>query len=259
MPEGRLLPWQVETGRFNMAADRWLLDQRVAFPERGPILRFYGWKDTTLSLGYHQSPIYPAATLEAMGIRCVRRPTGGRAVLHQASAHQAELTYSLIVPDLEPRSRREAYAYLCQFLWNGLNNLGVQLDPLGPSPSHHREETSRTYHHRASCFATATSADLTFQQRKLIGSAQLWKQQVVLQQGSLLLRPDIDLWERVLPGSTAKIKGLQEIAPQPLEPDQMINSLSQSAAELLGVTWQEAEWSNQEREAITALQDQGQG
>ncbi|NJK63651.1 MAG: hypothetical protein HC921_14060 [Synechococcaceae cyanobacterium SM2_3_1] len=150
------------------------------------------------------------------------------------------------------------YAYLCQFLWKGLRNLGVQLDPMGASASHPRDEMCRTYHHRASCFATSTSADLTFKQLKIIGSAQLWKQQVVLQQGILLLCPDVELWEQVLPGSSEKIKGLQQITPQPLQYEQIIDSLTQSAAELLDMTWQETEWSNQERERITALQDQFQ-
>ncbi|NJK64673.1 MAG: hypothetical protein HC921_20020, partial [Synechococcaceae cyanobacterium SM2_3_1] len=111
-----------------------------------------GGKKPPFRWGYHQSPLYPAETLAKMGIRGVRRPTGGRAVLHQASTQKAELTYSLIVPNLEPRSRREVYAYLCQFLWKGLRNLGVQLDPIGASASHPRDEMCRTYHHRASCF-----------------------------------------------------------------------------------------------------------
>jgi lipoate-protein ligase A len=248
----------VETGLFNMAADRWLLDQVVADPERGPILRFYGWQQTTLSLGYHQSPIDSSGTLAKLGISSIRRPTGGRAVLHQASADQAELTYSLIVPGLPYRSRRQAYAHLCQILWHGLNRLGIHLDPLEAPAAPERDKMSRSYHHCVSCFATSTAADLTHQQAKIIGSAQLWKQGVVLQHGSLLLQPNLELWEQVLPSSTSKVKGVMDIAPQPLDQKQLIKSLSESAAELLDVTWQQEDWLQHEREKINGMQNQFQ-
>lgn len=169
-----LFPIQT-SGPTQMAIDRWLLDQGR------PCLRFYQWEPMAISLGYHQKK-YPSHWLDLQG-ELVRRPTGGRAVLHQG-----DLTYSVIIP---PRngSRQEVYSYLCGFLIRGWRSLGVNLTYGQSNPG---------YINNPSCFNTATNADLTTPEGyKLIGSAQLKTHQGYLQHGSMVLKPDRQLFHQV--------------------------------------------------------------
>src|SRR5437870_580846 len=92
----RLLVDEALPGAVNMAIDEALLDS-VA---RGgpPAIRFYTWRPATLSLGVNQ-PVgeVDREACTRLGFDVVRRPTGGRAVLHQH-----ELTYSLAAPENDP-------------------------------------------------------------------------------------------------------------------------------------------------------------
>ncbi|MEO0768309.1 MAG: lipoate--protein ligase family protein, partial [Cyanobacteria bacterium J06649_4] len=111
----RLIPLCEGSGPENMAVDSWLLDQ-CAKGLQPSTLRFYTWQKPTLSLGYHQKQ-FPAhwnnLRYQGESIELVRRPTGGRAVLHQG-----DLTYALITSGLKG-SRRETYRQLSQFLIEG--------------------------------------------------------------------------------------------------------------------------------------------
>ncbi|NJN62645.1 MAG: hypothetical protein HC795_15030 [Coleofasciculaceae cyanobacterium RL_1_1] len=72
----RWVPPIVADGLTQMAIDDWMIDRvRQGHP---PILRFYTWSHPTLSLGFHQKQIPTVPN----SIPLVRRPTGGRAVLH---------------------------------------------------------------------------------------------------------------------------------------------------------------------------------
>ena len=104
-----------------MAIDEWLLKQH----QSGylPTLRFYTWSPSAISLGYHQRK-YPedwqSLTWKGEEIDLVRRPTGGRAVLHYG-----DLTYAVVTSGLSG-SRIEAYKKICEFLIQGWQNLGVE-------------------------------------------------------------------------------------------------------------------------------------
>ncbi len=166
-----------------MALDRALL---AGLDQFGPILRFYTWEPVAISLGYHQRS-YPAhwehLTHQGVNVALVRRPTGGRAVLHQG-----DLCYSLLLPHF-PGTRREVYEQCCQFLRLGWQSLGMTLT-FGAG--------QRGYIHHPSCFSTATAADLvTSAGYKLIGSAQLHRGGGILQQGSMRLNPEPGLFLRV--------------------------------------------------------------
>lgn len=181
----RLIPLFDAAGAAQMAIDSWLLNQHV----RGlqpPSLRFYTWTSPTLSLGYHQSQFpdhWKRLTYEGQPVPLVRRPTGGRAVLHQG-----DLTYALITSGVAG-SRRAMYEQLCQFLIEGWKTLGVELG-FGVA--------GRGYIKNPNCFGTATAADLVMADGyKLIGSAQVYRSGCVLQHGSIQLRPDGELFERV--------------------------------------------------------------
>ncbi len=106
-----------------MAIDHWLLEQHKLglLP---PTLRFYTWSAPAISLGYHQSnwPEYwQQLTWQGVPLELVRRPTGGRAVLHQG-----DLTYAVVTSGV-CGSRVQVYQELCEFLIQGWRSLGVEL------------------------------------------------------------------------------------------------------------------------------------
>lgn len=174
-----------------MAVDSWLFHQcrRGHHP---PTLRFYTWFPVTLSLGYFQKrwpPHWSKTTWKGRKLELVRRPSGGRGVLHHG-----DLTYSLTCP-MTGYTHSEAYVLLCDFLIQGWSDLGLDLE-FG--------STGRGYHHEANCFRLATSADLVDGNgEKFIGSAQLWRGETVLQHGSMALNPDINLQNLVFGASSS--------------------------------------------------------
>ncbi len=105
---------------FNMALDEALLDWHSE-GKIPPTIRFYGWNPPTLSIGYFQK-VEKEIDLEAVkrhGLGFVRRPTGGRGVLHDK-----ELTYSVIVSESHPampKTVTEAYRVISQGSFRGIS------------------------------------------------------------------------------------------------------------------------------------------
>jgi lipoate-protein ligase A len=248
--QGSWLPYRVAAGNWQMEQDFWLLQRLRHVPK--PYLRFYGWDRLTLSLGRHQVWDPPP------GIPVVRRPTGGRAVLHQAAEEGAELTYSLVLPlsylqARLPRLQRACvYDFCCRFWVQGLAALGVEVDPPVPAPSRtdgqnrptpnpgYRNKTNPGYRNKISCFASRTRADLSWRGKKLMGNAQLWQPWGILQQGSLLLRPNLALWEQYLPGS--QVIGVYDLCPRAPGIPELIEHFLRMAQECFEVEWQEEAW-----------------
>jgi lipoate---protein ligase len=181
----RLIPPIEASGAIQMSIDRWLLDQHI-LGQIPPTLRFYTWSKPTISLGYHQRH-YPehwqSLVWQDLPVDLVKRPTGGRGVLHQG-----DLTYALIGSGFVGK-RVEVYQQICQFLLDGWRSLNIELG----------YGTAGTgYIHNPNCFGTATSADLVCADGyKLIGSAQLIKSGAVLQHGSMRINPDLELFHQV--------------------------------------------------------------
>jgi lipoate-protein ligase A len=168
-----------------MAIDTWLLDQHRQ-GRHPPTLRFYTWTPAAVSLGYHQKQ-YPThwntLTWQGHPVDLVRRPSGGRAVLHQG-----DLTYAVIGSGFA-ENRTQAYGQICRFLIEGWRSLGVEL---------RYGQAQRGYVHNPNCFGTATAADLVLPNGvKLIGSAQVRRGSAILQHGSMRLAPDPDLYQTV--------------------------------------------------------------
>ena len=142
-----------------------------------PTLRVFRWEQPSISLGRFQSieREIESDRCQQLGVALVRRPTGGRAVYHRD-----EFTYSIVIGKRHgvPAGVVAAYAYLAQGLIAALQSLGV---PTVLSD----ERVSK--HPSAACFASSTQADLTSGGFKLVGSAQVWKDDALLQQGSLPL------------------------------------------------------------------------
>jgi len=172
----RFLNTHVQDAAMNMAIDESVLTHHLN-GEVPPTLRVFRWSQPSISLGRFQSIEREIISerCKQLGVALVRRPTGGRAVYHHD-----EFTYSIVISKRYgvPPGVVAAYAYLAQGLLAALRLLGVQAELSDERVSKHPS---------AACFASSTQADLTSGGFKLIGSAQVWKDDALLQQGSLPL------------------------------------------------------------------------
>jgi len=226
-----------------MAIDRWLL-QAHRTSAQPPSLRFYTWEPAAISLGYHQKRYPPHwQTLAIAGtLDLVRRPSGGRAVLHQG-----DLTYAIVTSGL-PLPRRLAYERICEFLIAGWRSLGLALQ---------YGRAGRSYARQENCFALATGADLvTPTGEKLIGSAQLRQGDAILQHGSMCLAPDPQLYARVFGTPLAPAAEARSLPPQAA----IVAALCQAARDCWGIELVEQpltapEWLEIEMLAAAITQD----
>ena len=172
----RFINTSVQDAALNMAIDEAILEHYLR-RDAPPTLRVFRWTQPSISLGRFQGVEREIELdhCQQQGVALVRRPTGGRAVYHRD-----EFTYSIVIGkrDGVPSGVVAAYAYLAQGLLAALAALGIAAEisdeRVNKKPS-------------AACFASSTQADLTAGGFKLVGSAQVWKDQALLQQGSLPL------------------------------------------------------------------------
>ena len=186
----RILREGDRSGRFNMARDVALAEGVLA--DGSPLLRLYGWSRPTLSLGYGQSAAaFPPERLATLGVDLVRRPTGGRAVLHQ---HEVTYAFAVRASDL-PGDVRGTYLQIAQPLLAALRNLGAPAELAGAPGEGQRDEN---------CFQQPSWYEIEAAGRKLLGSAQVRHQGVLLQHGALPLRLDYGLWAKVFAPEAAE-------------------------------------------------------
>jgi len=188
---------------FNMALDEALLDwhSEGIIP---PILRFYGWNPPTLSIGYFQNVEKEINMVEVKkhNLGFVRRPTGGRGVLHEH-----ELTYSIIVSENYPNmpvTVTEAYRVLSEGLLIGFQNLG--LDAYFSVPDTVEKKDDLKNPKSAVCFDAPSWYELVVEGKKVAGSAQTRQKGVILQHGAILLDLDEDKLVSLFNYSTDAIK-----------------------------------------------------
>lgn len=172
---------------YNMALDEALLDLH-SLGEIPPVIRFYEWNPATLSIGYFQSAEKDIEldVLREQNLGFVRRPTGGRAVLHES-----ELTYSIIVSEQYPNmpvSVTEAYRVLSEGLLLGFQNLGLDAYFSIPDTEEKQQDLKRPK--SAVCFDAPSWYELVVEGKKVAGSAQTRQKGVILQHGAILL--DLD-------------------------------------------------------------------
>ncbi|MCS6907196.1 MAG: lipoate--protein ligase family protein [Anaerolineales bacterium] len=233
----RLVITSPARGAWNMAVDEAILEAigRELVP---PTLRLYSWEPPCLSLGYAQ-PIgdVDLVALLANGWDLVRRPTGGRAILHTD-----ELTYSVIGPHHEPRLQGgvlESYQRLSQALLKALEllNIPAQVQPLASSsassfPSLSAASVSNELNHPV-CFEIPSNYEILAQGRKIIGSAQARRKEGVLQHGSFPLCGDLTRILQVLnfPDENARLAARERLKAH-----------AATAEEVLGeaISWQQA-------------------
>ena len=169
-------------GAWNMAVDEAILEH-IGRGDSLATLRLYAWAPPCLSLGYAQ-PFgdVDMERLQERGWEVVRRPTGGRAILHTD-----ELTYSVTAPANEPRvagSVLESYNRLAAALLQAVHSLGLPVEmKAGPDANHASPNPI--------CFEVPSAYEITVLGKKLIGSAQARRKEGVLQHGSLPLVGDL--------------------------------------------------------------------
>lgn len=175
----RLLLDGAAPGAWNMAVDE-ALAESVAAGASPPVLRLYRWAPPCLSLGFAQPHrAADAGFCAAHGVDVVRRPTGGRAVLHHL-----ELTYGFAAPlgrgpftfDLQA-----TYRAICGALVEGLSRLGVRAQ-LSGAP----EEGMIRPTEAIPCFVGPASGEVIADGRKLVGSAMRRVGDAILQHGAIL-------------------------------------------------------------------------
>jgi len=142
-------------------------------------LRFYAWTRPTLSFGRNEPARgrFDAETLEGAGVDVVRRPTGGRAVLHDR-----EVTYSIAVPATALGGPRQTYRLVNAALAEALEALGAEVG-LAPDGDALTPDAGP-------CFDRPAGGEVVARSRKLVGSAQARSGRALLQHGSILLHDD---------------------------------------------------------------------
>lgn len=225
MDTWRLLITPPARGAWNMAVDEAVLEA-VGRDQAPPTLRLFAWEPPCLSLGYAQ-PIgdVDLARLQANGWDLVRRPTGGRAVLHTD-----ELTYSVIAPLDEPHvagTVLESYNRLAQALVEALRLLVLPVEVQEHAPAPAAKDANPV------CFEVPSTYEITVGGKKLIGSAQARRREGVLQHGSLPLTGDLTRILQVLafPDEISRLRAVERLR---------LRATTVEAALGRTVTWDEA-------------------
>ena len=215
----RHVNYEIKTGEENMQIDSDLLDGAIQSNLKEPIFRLYGWKPACVSLGRNQRDDFlDCELLKKMGIDVVRRLTGGRALLHDD-----EITYSFICPVsyLEHGEHVvSSYKEICGILIDKFKKIGIDID----FGTHKQVKAGFDY-----CMLVSTGADLCYQGKKLIGSAQCRKLGYILQHGSILYDYDKKLLEKIFGEkvSEKEITCIKEINPD-ITKDDIIKLLKES-------------------------------
>jgi lipoate---protein ligase len=193
-----------ETGVMNMALDAALLAWLATQPPT-VVVRSYTWQVPTLSFGVHQPIASCAQALQALSQppqAVVRRPTGGRAILH---GHDVSFAVATNVPVWVGMSLKDSYCWVTQWVKATLEALGVTLSPAC-------EAGARDYVQNALCFKTQTPYDvMDINGVKRAGSAQVRQKHGWLQHGAVFLDESAPLaqWNAAFVAEVARSQGVQ--------------------------------------------------
>jgi lipoate-protein ligase A len=226
--EWRILIDDFKDGATNMALDEAILWAGIKGLIR-PTLRLYGWRPAAVSLGYFQEPTrdIDLTRCRELSLDIVRRPTGGRAVLHEQ-----ELTYSVVAPAKvfrKPSSILEIYKEISEAMITGLSLLGIEAHMV---PIQHKKGPVSVF-----CFSNPSAYEVAVEGKKLIGSAQRRSQRYILQQGSIIIDIDREKLEMVFPHSGpqgwANMTSINEVRQSRLD----FNSLQYAIQEGFCLAW----------------------
>lgn len=204
--------WQIEvssksSGKENMEKDISMISNLVS-----PKIRIYGWSNDCISLGYSQIPEDEIDLKKAceLNIEIVKRPTGGGMVFHNTD----EVTYCVAAPvSYFPKGLKASYYFISEIITKALDKMGIKaqikshgLTPLpagqagNPSPialpaGRQGEGKGRGFNNSKKisqlCFSSHQDYEITYNGKKLVGSAQKRTRNYILQQGTIAMsRPD---------------------------------------------------------------------
>ncbi|MGI9443862.1 MAG: lipoate--protein ligase family protein [Rubripirellula sp.] len=226
---GRVISLATAGAAENMAIDQAILDSVTRTGV--PVLRFYQWAQPTLSLGYFQRLAARSAHAQSEPVGCVRRTTGGGAIVHDR-----ELTYSLTIPvpagAAGPRS--VLYQQTHASIADALADFGIHAVPFCRTGVEPRLESQNS---QFLCFQRRTAEDLIVSGYKVLGSAQRKSRSAVLQHGSLLLCTSL---------YAPQLPGINDLLSTPVTAEQLVPQIVENLSESLGVEWREGSLSNQE-------------
>lgn len=256
------------TPSYNMALDEALLEWHSK-GEIGPVLRFYEWAPATLSIGYFQS-VSKEIDMEQVtkhGLGFVRRPTGGRGVLHEH-----ELTYSVIVsedyPNM-PETVTEAYRVISGGLLEGFRKLG--LDANFSIPESKEEIEGLKSPKSAVCFDVPSWYELLVEGKKIAGSAQTRQKGVILQHGAILLSLDeeklVSLFKfnndeqrgRMLSGLREKAVAIDRLSKREITTDECAIAFSKGFEIALDMKLEPYELSEEQLQYVKVIEQQKYG
>ncbi|MGM0842088.1 MAG: lipoate--protein ligase family protein [Bacillota bacterium] len=247
---------------YNMALDEALLDWHSE-GKIPPTIRFYGWDPATLSIGYFQK-VEKEINLDAVkehSLGFVRRPTGGRGVLHEH-----ELTYSVIVSEEHPEMPKtvtEAYRVISEGILKGFQGLGLEAYFAVPKTAEEREGLKNP--RSAVCFDAPSWYELVVEGRKVAGSAQTRQKGVILQHGSILLDLDEDklfslfnypsdrVKERMQRAFKSKAVAMNEISSETVTMDMAKEAFKKGFEEGLNIHLEPYELSEEETQYVVDL------
>ena len=238
----RLLPPVAGPGAFHMAADVAVLEAMRAGLSV-PVLRFYRWTPACVTLGKFQ-PAEGNVQLDncrRLGIDVVKRPTGGRAILHDH-----EVTFTIIVGERDlpaaGASIMDSYRELARALEAGMRRLGIPAELIDRrAQARGGDPASVMSAGNPACFAAKARCDLMVHGRKIIGSAQMRKDGLILQQNSLPLTVNYPQWESVFYRSEWRSVAesgaidLYSAAGRPVEYAEVVDALRYGFETALGI------------------------
>lgn len=222
-----------------------------------PTLRFYGWKIPALSIGYFQdfAKEVDNEACRRFGIDTIRRPTGGKAVLHEQ-----ELTYAVIAgadSPLFPPDILKTFCVISGCIAEGLMELGIKTE-MKSGERASPEEPLRSF-----CFSAPSRYELLAGGRKICGAAQMRSHGFFLQHGALLtafdpartcavVLPHQDSEEQVMRLRDA-VTSVGEQAGRPVDEETLCRALRKGFEQILGVRFEEGELTAEEEEIKRAL------
>jgi len=225
----RLLPQESANGPHNMAADEALLQSAQSGLTS---LRFYGWTEPTVSLGYFQAESLRRHDPLLGMLPYVRRPSGGAMLVHHH-----ELTYALALP--ASRVGRGALTWLKrmhEIIAGALRDLGVETAAHVPRDAEHGDGFL--------CFQQFCPGDLLIGRAKVVGSAQRRQRGALLQHGAILLAAS---------PHTPTLPGIKELTGTKLSRAELLIALCDVFAQATGWRIREADWTESERQTIREL------
>ncbi len=237
-------------GALNMAEDEAMLEAHMA-GDAPPTLRVYSWHPPAVSLGHFQrvERTVQAETCRELGIHVVRRPTGGRAILHTSD----EITFSIVTSTarLGARGIMDSYRELAGGIIAALALLGVEARLVERAGRARRGAVNRD----PACFAVKARCDLVVGSHKLVGSAQVQRQGFLLQQNSLPLRVHFEEWDRVFlrPAVRPEAVSLCEAAGRTISYQEAAEALRRGFARHFQVEFTPGDLSDQEKRRAEEL------